>query len=442
MMAHRVMRHVVLLCTVVLWLVGCAGPVAGAREPQAPLHPSGRAGLTSKPGPVEPPLTRVDALSVAASQQDQIAAEPSSASPVDGSDAQPESGADESSEPPAGGADAVESAPASAAPAASRVTAPPAVKPGTMLDIQAQLKIDVSSVAAAVSRARQIAEQSHGAVTSEDVTDNGRRSTAKLTLRIPPQAAHGAMEALGSLGVVRHRHVSVEDVGRRYYDASIRLANFEMLRKRYERILERADEVEDVLRIERELNVVRERIETLKGELRWLSDRAASATVDLTLVGPKTAAEPMGHAKAKFYPGLRSGYLADFWRETGNAGYLGGGASVRLSREFSIDIDGYSDTKFEGRGLDVLLLTLGGEYYSDFLGGGRRTWFNPYIGYRLGYARVLGDNDAAFGATLGCELFKSPAVVVDLDTRVLGMLGSKQGAHLGLQPGVGFNVAF
>jgi hypothetical protein len=276
------------------------------------------------------------------------------------------------------------------------------------------------------------------------VAQNDVAPTAQLTLRVPARAAHGLLDTLARVGTVRHRQLAVKDVGKQYYDATLRLRNLEALRARYEGILERADKVADILQVERELNSVLERIETLKGELRWLRDRAARATIHVTLVGPRkeSAAPTAGHADAKLYPGARLVYLADFWRDTGNARYWGAGVSVRFSRHFCIDLDGLRATGTHGRGLDLLLLTLGGELYSDYLGGGKRSFLNPYIGFRAGYARVLSENEVAVGGTVGVELVKGRAATVDLESRVLGILGSDEGAHLALEPGLGLNVAF
>jgi hypothetical protein len=92
-------------------------------------------------------------------------------------------------------------------------------------------------------------------------------------------------------------------------------------------------------------------------------------------------------------------------------------------------------------GLDVVLVTAGGDLYSDFLGGGQRRFLNPYLGLRAGYARITAANYFAGGGTIGVELFKSRYATIDTDLRVLGLFGSP-GSELGLEPTLGANVAF
>src|SRR5207253_10443510 len=109
--------------------------------------------------------------------------------------------------------------------------------------------------------------------------------------------------------------------------------------------------------------------------------------------------------EAKFFPGLRLPALVDFGRKTTEA-YVGGGFALRFSRTVSLDLDVLKRPESHERGPDAVLASLGGEIYSDLLGGGRRRYMNPYLGWRVGYAHFDVDNQALLGATLGLELYK------------------------------------
>ena len=85
---------------------------------------------------------------------------------------------------------------------------------------------------------------------------------------------------------------------------------------------------------------------------------------------------------------------------------------------------------------------MGGDIYSDYFGAGRRRWLNPYLGARVGYARILGLNDVATTGVVGLEIYKTKTFLVDMQFRLHGFFGNKQGAHVGLQPSIGFNFAF
>src|SRR6266542_357230 len=78
--------------------------------------------------------------------------------------------------------------------------------------------------------------------------------------------------------------------------------------------------------------------------------------------------------EAKLYPGVRFTELTDLRGEKGNSSYLGMGLSARFSRHFALHVDALRESGNGAftQGPDVVLLTLGGEMYSDFLGGGSR----------------------------------------------------------------------
>jgi len=318
----------------------------------------------------------------------------------------------------------------------------PAPRPQQMLDIEAQLDVEVEDVQEATESLRTMVEGRQGQVIEEAVTGAEGARQARLVVRVPVQAAHDFLAALEELGAVRARNLVVRDIGKQYFDATLRLENLQLTLARYQQLLARAQNVQEIMSIEARLSEVRGQIEQIKGELRWMRDRAARATVTVMLHSTGTYVEPIVRPEARFYPGLRASYLGDFRGDDGRAGYLGAGLSLRFSRYFSLDLEGLRGTDSDTSGLDLFLLTAGGEFYSEFMGEGNREWFNPYLGFRAGYARFLRRNEAAAGGVVGVEILRTEVVTVEAETRVYGFFGSSAGGHLGVQPALGVNVAF
>ncbi len=176
-----------------------------------------------------------------------------------------------------------------------------------------------------------------------------------------------------------------------------------------------------------------------------MKDRAARATIHVSLFTTSPdELNPTYNPKAKLHPGIRVGWLGDFFRgEGGDTGFYGFGLSLHFDRNWTIDVEGYRRITTPGSGLDAFLLTAGGDLYSDFLGGGKRRFLNPYFGFRMGYARTLGLNDFAAGVTLGLEIYKSKMVMLDLTGRALALVGNKDvGAHMAASSALTFHVAF
>ena len=315
-----------------------------------------------------------------------------------------------------------------------------------MLDIEANLHIEVDTVAAAADALRAISKRFDGLVVEDTLKEQPSGATARITIRVPSQRAEPFLDALTGVGRVRSREVSARDIGKEYFDAELRLENLTATMKRYEEILKQAKDVNEILRVEAELSRLRAEVEQTKGNLRWLGDRAARATVHVnlsTLRHEIPVAPPVREPQAKLYPGLRLTELTSFGGERGTASYLGAGLSATFSRHFALHLDGLRaiGTGSPSHGLDVVLLSIGGEMFSDYLGGGKRTFMNPYLGYNAGYARFTGQNEGFAGITAGVELWKTKNVVIDAEARAFVLIGA-EGAHGAIQPAVRASIAF
>jgi len=310
-----------------------------------------------------------------------------------------------------------------------------------MLDIEANVTMQVPKVKHAVRALHDLAARVGGVVTNERVDSSSQYGAAELTLRVPSGATQGVFDELDKLGSVLDQNVTARDIGKEYFDANLRLSSLEATQHRYQEILTHATTVEEILRIETELARIRGDIEQVKGNLRWLSDRAARATLHLTLrergpeIAQSVAAEP------KFFPGLRLPALIDFGKHV-NQTYVGGGFALRFSRAFSVDLDLLKRPSSQARGPDAVLASVGGEIYSDLLGGGQRRFLNPYLGWRVGYARFDADNQAMLGATLGLELYKTRWFGLDAEARNYLAFGGDRGGHYLLTPNLSARIAF
>lgn len=311
-----------------------------------------------------------------------------------------------------------------------------------MLDIEGNVSLQVPKVKSALRALRELTKRARGVVTEERVDASSGYGSAQVTLRVPSGQAQSVLDELEQIGTVLSQSIEARDIGKEYFDSKLRLTSLELTLHRYEEILTHAVKVEEILRIEQELGRLRAEIEQVKGNLRFLADRAARATLHVALreKAPEIAA-PAEEPQAKFYPGLRLPTLLDFARST-SRGYVGGGLSLRFSRAVSLDLDILEQPGAAGGGPDAFLVTLGGELYSERFGGGERRFLNPYLGWRAGYARFDHDNQALIGATLGVELYKNDWLGIDAEARnYLAFIGDR-GAHYLLSPALSARIAF
>lgn len=332
-------------------------------------------------------------------------------------------------------------------PVATPSTVEPQPNAGEMFDVEARVSVEVEKVGDAAAKVREIVKKHGGQVVADTVNDDANSSAASFTLRVPTKGSEKFLDEIGGIGIVRNRQITARDIGKEFHDAQIYLNNLMVTLKRYEEILAKAQDVNSILQIEREMTRIRGEIDRVKGDLRWMKDRAARATIYLTLFTSRPESTVTFDPKAKVYPGIRAVHFADWRGSAGNYGFLGFGLSIAGGRFFSLDFDGMRRIGSPGEGLDAFLVSIGGEFYSDFLGAGRRQVLNPYIGWRAGYSRIAagdGPKDEMFlGGTFGLELYKSKFFRFDAQTRLYGLFGNKDvGGHFGLQSGFQAHFAF
>lgn len=134
------------------------------------------------------------------------------------------------------------------------------------------VEVDSDDERRAFGRQAQVLASDLGGYVSEEGTEG-------FVLRVPVDRLDAALAGIATLGEIIEQRISVEEVTEQYVDLSVRRDNLRRLKARLQALLERAESVQDVLPIEKELARVTEELERLEGRLRVLSDRVRLATV-------------------------------------------------------------------------------------------------------------------------------------------------------------------
>lgn len=112
--------------------------------------------------------------------------------------------------------------------------------------------------------------------------DAGRKLAA--TLRVPGPQLEAAMAELKKLGRVEDESQGGEEVTQQYVDLQARLANGKHTEQRLTEILRtRTGKLQDVLKVELEIDRVRGEIEQMQAEQKELTKRVAFATLNATI---------------------------------------------------------------------------------------------------------------------------------------------------------------
>ncbi len=140
-----------------------------------------------------------------------------------------------------------------------------------ILIYKADFTMSVYEVEKAIDAVQSLAESNGGYLS--------RRDDRSITIRIPAGSFQGVVVEIGKLGDVTGRNVVSEDVTAEFRDLEVQLQNQLALRDRFQKLLEKAQKVDEALQIEKELGRVTEEIERIKGRLKLLSDLASYSTI-------------------------------------------------------------------------------------------------------------------------------------------------------------------
>lgn len=142
---------------------------------------------------------------------------------------------------------------------------------GPLLIYEAQLWLAVFEVEARMKAVIAVAAELGGYLASQ--------SSNQLVLRVPAAKFQEALERIEQAGEVTNRQLRAHDVTDQFRDLTLRLRNAEQVRDRLAALLAQAKTVQESLAIERELDRISERIESMKGQLKFLSNRIAYSTL-------------------------------------------------------------------------------------------------------------------------------------------------------------------
>ena len=121
-----------------------------------------------------------------------------------------------------------------------------------------------------------------GYVNEESQTGDGTYVEMHLTVRIPALYFDSLMTVISSNAeYFDSKNIHTQDVTEEFIDVSTRVRTKKSLENQYLTILKQAKSIKEIMEVRRELNTVREEIESAEGRLRYLSSQVSYSTLTL-----------------------------------------------------------------------------------------------------------------------------------------------------------------
>lgn len=110
------------------------------------------------------------------------------------------------------------------------------------------------------------------------------RRSASIAIRIPEAELENVLNELRNLGRIESENITGQDITQSYYDTDARVNNLRQQETRLLEILKMANNVDEILKIENELNRVRTEIDQLTGQLQTWDNMIRLSLVQVHLI--------------------------------------------------------------------------------------------------------------------------------------------------------------
>lgn len=175
------------------------------------------------------------------------------------------------------------------------------------------LTIEVRNVTASLDPLRSIATAHGGYVGSLSVnTRYGDRLYAVLTMRVPSHEFDPTITEIKKLGSLKSESLSADDVTEEYVDLQARRTALASQLAQYNRIMERAVNVTEILEVQVQIERVQVELDRIDGRLKYLDNRVDYATITVALQEP----EPVGGREGFSFVSVINESIAGFMAVT------------------------------------------------------------------------------------------------------------------------------
>jgi hypothetical protein len=173
---------------------------------------------------------------------------------------------------------------------------------GRKMIMTGSIELEVPEVEPVVDDLAGLADGHGGYVSSSSLRMNpDGRAYATVVLRVPGNEFGGTIEDIQTFGTVISQNTNANDVTEEYVDLEARLAALDAQLAQYQRIMEKAETVEDILKIQIEIERVQVEIERITGRMKYLDDRIDFATITVQVTEPTPVGGDMGHDFAEVF---------------------------------------------------------------------------------------------------------------------------------------------
>ena len=161
------------------------------------------------------------------------------------------------------------------------------------------MTLEVGDIAETMDKIADMADELNGYVVSSYKYEYERGISGRITIRVPSERFEEAFARLGQLAIaVPYETTTATDVTEEYVDLEAQLGNLQATEAQYLTLMEEAENVEEMLMVQKELSNVRGEIEQIEGRMKYLEQTSETSLIEVDLQETKGLTEPWSASAA------------------------------------------------------------------------------------------------------------------------------------------------
>ena len=181
----------------------------------------------------------------------------------------------------------------------------------------ADLKFETENLEETYQKVKAIIAEGNGYIQHDNTTKEYDRLYRYLVIRVPTQNFESAVTRIGEgVSYFDQKTISLKDVTEEFVDLEARLRAKRELENRYLALLVKAENVNEMLDIEKELSTIRQAIEQAEGRLHYLNNKVSFSSINVNFYEVRldkgttsSYGNKMGHALGNGWNGISSFFL-------------------------------------------------------------------------------------------------------------------------------------
>ncbi len=161
------------------------------------------------------------------------------------------------------------------------------------------MTLEVGDIAETMDKIADMADELNGYVVSSYKYEYERGISGRITIRVPSERFEEAFARLRQLAIaVPYETTTATDVTEEYVDLEAQLGNLLATEAQYLALMEEAENVEEMLMVQKELSNVRGEIEQIEGRMKYLEQTSETSLIEVDLQETKGLTEPWSASAA------------------------------------------------------------------------------------------------------------------------------------------------